>query len=310
MPLDPQVETLLDQIAAFGAPPLNEGSVEDARQLARVLATLDGDPEPVSKVEDAIVPGPNGEIPVRIYTSAGGPQQRPVVLWFHAGGGVIGDLETADRSCRKLANRTDALIVSVDYRLAPEHRFPAGIDDCWTVTRWFAENAGAYGGDQRRIAVAGDSMGGTFAAVVAQLAAHSGVLPLRHQLLIYPFTDLTLSHPSIDKYAEGYLVTRALMQWFADQYLGRDGDAKDPLASPLHAPDVSGSAPATVIIPEFDPAYDEALAYVEKLQTAGVPVHALEYEGMIHVFFAFGGVLDRAREVMDFCGTVLRSALA
>ena len=151
-------------------------------------------------------------------------------------------------------------------------------------------------------------MGGTFAAVVAQLAATTPELKLRHQLLVYPFTDLTLTHESMDTYGDGHLLTRSLMQWFADQYLG-DADPKDPLASPLHASDVSGVAPATVLVAEFDPARDEAVAYAEKLQAAGVPTQLIEYEGMIHVFFALSGMLSRANVAMDACAAVLREAL-
>jgi acetyl esterase len=307
-PLDPQVEVLLEQMASTGSRPVNEVPVEEGRQLARLLALLDGDPEPVEFVDELVIPGAAGDIGARMYRP-GGVGSRPVLAWFHAGGGVIGDLETADRSCRKLANRTGGAVLSVDYRRAPEHRFPAAVEDCWAATRWLAAHATELGGDPDRMAVGGDSMGGTFAAVVAQLAARSGDPILRHQLLVYPFTDLTLSHPSIDQFADGYLLTKALTQWFIDHYLGPRGDAKDPLASPLFAEHVDGVAPATIVIAECDPARDEGLLYGEKLRDADVPVEMLYYEGMIHVFFAFGGVLDRATEAMDAVAAALRAAL-
>ena len=309
VPVDPQVQALLEQLASSGQRPVNELPIDEARAVAGMLAPFDGEPEPVAAVEDRRIPGAAGEIAVRVYRATPEASGLPVVAWFHAGGGVIGDLETADRSCRKLANRTGAAIVSVDYRRAPEHRFPAAIDDCWAVTAWLARHGAELGADPRRLAVGGDSMGGTFAAVVAQRAAREGGPALRHQLLIYPFTDLTLSHPSMEEYAEGYLLTKPLMQWFVAHYLGPDGDPTDPRASPLYATRIEGVAPATLVVAELDPARDEAVAYGEKLRRAGVPVDVVRCNGMIHVFFALGGVLDRASEVMDHSAAALRAAL-
>jgi acetyl esterase len=309
MPLDPQVQSLLDQFAAPGQAPLNEIPVEEGRQVALLLATFDGEPEAVDTVEDRAVPGPGGEIPVRVYRPAR-TDPLPVVAWFHAGGAVVGDLETADRTCRKLANRSGALIVSVDYRRAPEHRFPAAVNDCWTVTRWIADHASELGGDPHRLAVGGDSVGGGFAAAVAQRAAREGAPALRHQLLVCPFLDMTLQHPSMDEYADGYLVTKVLIGWFADHYLGPDGDPTDLRASPLLAPGPTGCAPATIVTAEFDPARDEAIEYAKKLTGDGVPVVVDHYDGMIHIFFALGGVVDRAEEAMTRSAGALRAALA
>jgi acetyl esterase len=309
MPLDPQVQALLERMASSGQKSIDEIPIDEGRAVGRMLALFDGDPEPVAAVEDRRIPGPAGDIVVRVYRPTEEATALPAVAWFHAGGGVIGDLDTADRSCRKLANRSGAAIVSVDYRRAPEHRFPAAIDDCWAVTRWLARHGGELGLDPSRLAVGGDSMGGTFAAVVAQRAAREGGPALRHQLLIYPLTDLTLSHPSVAEYADGYLVTRSLLRWFVGHYLGPDGNAEDPLASPLHAARVDGVAPATLVIAEFDPSRDEAVAYGERLRHAGVPVDVVRADGMIHVFFALGGVLDRASEIMDHAAAALRAAL-
>jgi acetyl esterase/lipase len=310
MAVDPQVQALLEQLAASGQRPIDELPIDEARTVAAMLAPFDGEPEPVAAVEDRTISTRDGAIAVRIYRARESAASLPIVAWFHAGGGVIGDLDTADRTCRKLANRTGAAIVSVDYRRAPEHRFPAAIDDCWTVTLWLAHHGAELGLDPARIAVGGDSMGGTFAAVVAQRAAREGGPALRHQLLVYPFTDLTLSHPSIGTYADGYLLTRSLMRWFVDHYLGPDVDRSNPLVSPLHAESVDGVAPATLIIAELDPARDEAVAYGEKLRRAGVPVDVVHCEGMIHVFFALGGMIDRAHEIMDQAAAALCAALA
>lgn len=309
MRVDPQVQALLVQLAEAGQPPLNESTVEDARTVGRLLASLDAPPEPVAAVRDDTVPGPAGAVAVRIYRPSPDEAALPVVVWFHAGGGVIGDLDTADSCCRRLANRTGALVVSVDYRRGPEDPFPAAVDDCWAVTQWLGGHAEQLGGDRSRIAVGGDSMGGAFAAVVARRAARDGSPALRHQLLVYPMTDATLSQPSVDELAEGFLLTRDLCEWFYDHYLGPDVDRQDPDASPLHADDLAGCAPATILIADVDPVRDEGLAYGQKLRAAGVDVDVVRYDGMIHVFFAFGAVIDRANEAMDRAAAALAEAL-
>ena len=304
MPLDPQIEALLAQFAGAGRPPLHEGTVDEARAVARLLVALDAPPEEVVEIHDRHIAG----VPVRVYRPAPGPL--PVLAWFHAGGGVIGDLDTADSCCRRLANRSGAVVVSVDYRRGPEHRFPAAVDDCWSVTRWLGERASELGGDRGRLAVGGDSMGGTFAAVVARRAAEHRAPTLRHQLLVYPMTDATLSLPSVDDFADGYILTKDLCEWFYGHYLGPDVDRRHPDASPLHAVDLSGCAPATILVAEADPVRDEIVAYAKKLTDAGVPVDVEHHEGMTHVFFALGGVLDRASDAMDRAGRALRNALA
>jgi acetyl esterase len=201
-------------------------------------------------------------------------------------------------------------VVSVGYRLAPEHPFPAAPDDCRAVTQWIAAHAAELGADAARLAVGGDSAGGNLAAVVAQWAAAEGGLRLRHQLLVYPATDLTLSYPSQDENGDGYLLTKEAMAWFVDLYLGPTGDAKDPLASPLHADSMEGVAPATIITAEFDPLRDEGAAYGDKLRAAGVAVDVLPYDGMIHGFFAMGSVVARGLAAVDDAGARLRAALA
>jgi acetyl esterase len=222
---------------------------------------------------------------------------------------VIGDLDTADGMARTLCNRSGAVVVSVDYRLAPEHRFPAAADDCLAATRWVAEHSAELDVDPSRLAVGGDSAGGNLAAVVALRCRDEGGPALRHQLLLYPVTDCTATQPSHDENAEGYLLTHATMVWFIDHYLG-DGDQKDPLASPLFADDLSGLAPATVITTELDPLRDEGEAFAARLRDAGVPISATRYDGQIHGFASMLGVLDDAGKVLDEVGAALRASLA
>ena len=240
MPVDPSIQVLLDSMAGSDTPDLSEMSVSDARAMMAMLTVIDGEPEPVDDVTTRMIPGPDGDITVRIYRNSGADPQ-PVLVWYHGGGWVIGDLESADPTSRKLANRSGAVVVSVDYGLAPEHPFPAAVDDCWAALEWVAGHASSIGGDPARLAVGGDSAGGNLAAVVAVKAAQCGEPTLRHQLLVYPAVDLTASHPSIDANGEGYLLTKKSMVWFMDHYLG-DADPKGTLASPLYVDDLSGVA--------------------------------------------------------------------
>jgi acetyl esterase len=229
-------------------------------------------------------------------------------VWYHGGGFVIGDLESADRTCRKLAIGTGALVVSVDYRLAPEHPFPAGPDDCFAALRWIVDNAASLGGDSSRLAVGGDSAGGNLAAVVALQARDQGVA-LRHQLLVYPVTDCTMSSTSYDENAEGYLLTRDSMDWFVVHYLSAGADAKDPRVSPLYADDLRGVAPALVITAEFDPLRDEGEAYAERLRDAGVEVETRRFDGQVHGFFGLGTITPVANEAVDLAIAKVKAAL-
>ena len=289
---------------------LSEMSVEEARAVIVMLAAADGEPEPVESTEDRTIPGPVGDIPVRLYRSA--DPTGAILIWYHGGGWVIGDLETADPTARKLANRTGALVVSVDYRLAPEHPYPAAVDDAWATLQWVAEHGAELGGDPARIAVAGDSAGGNLAAIVSVRARDAGIA-LRHQLLVYPATDLTLSHPSIDENGEGHLLTKTGMTWFVEHYLGppsERGDLdKQPNVSPLYTPDLAGVAPATVITAGFDPLRDEGRAYAAALTEAGVAVDELRYPTMIHGFISMGGVTTVTNEALDAAGASLRRSL-
>jgi acetyl esterase len=305
MPLDPGTKAMLDQLAEAGGPTLRDAGVEQGRQMLQMMAMLDGDPAEVARVENLTI---NGNIPARVYaTTTGSPL--PILVWYHGGGFVIGDLETADRTCRKLAIGTGALVVSIEYRLAPEDPFPAGPDDCFSALRWIVENATDLGGDASRVAVGGDSAGANLAAVTALQARDEG-LPLRYQLLVYPVADCTMSSSSYEENAEGYLLTRDSMDWFIGHYLSGGAEAKHPRVSPLYADDMRGTAPALVVTAEFDPLRDEGEAYAERLRDAGVEVEARRYDGQVHGFFGLGSITPVAGEALDHAIDKLKSALA
>ena len=308
MPLDPQARTFLDQLAAMGAPPVTESTPLEVRAGMAAMAAFNGQPEQRAVTEDRTIPGPAGPIPVRVYRPEGdGPF--PVIAFFHGGGFVIGDLETHDGPCQQLATRVPAVVVAVDYRLAPEHPFPAAVDDCFAATRWVSENAVSLGADPSRLAVAGDSAGGNLSAVVAVRARDAGAPAIAFQLLVYPATDLTRSFPSHAENGEGYLLTTELMEWFMGHYLGPDTDRRQPDASPLFVDDLSGLPPALVITAEFDPLRDEGEAYADKLRQAGVDARASRYDGMIHAFFGMDAVFDASRKAVDEAVAALQNAL-
>ncbi|MHB1444163.1 MAG: alpha/beta hydrolase [Acidimicrobiales bacterium] len=308
MPLDPEAQTFLDGLAQAGARSAAETSPEEMRAGYALLSAL-GLPvaEPAS-TEDRLIPGPTGDIPVRIYR----PQTEgthPVVVFFHGGGFVIGGLDTHDPLCQQLSSRVPAVVVSVDYRLAPEHPFPAAVEDCWAATQWVAANAAGLGADPGRLAVAGDSAGGNLAAVVAIRARDAGSPPVSFQLLIYPTTDATGSHPSIEENGQGYFLTAETMAWFQGHYLGADGDRNHPDASPLFVEDLSGLAPAFIVTAEYDPLRDEGEAYGRRLEEAGVATKVRRYDGMIHAFFQLDAVIPAAASAITDAVDALRQAL-
>jgi acetyl esterase len=281
---------------------------EARRVQSEQLAALALEPEPVARVEDRTVPGPAGDVPVRVYWPEGeGPL--PVIVYFHGGGWVMCGLDTHDASCRSLTNGVGAVVVSVDYRLAPEHRFPAAVDDCYAVTAWVAEHAAELGADPDRLAVAGDSAGGNLGAVVALVARDRGGPPLRFQLLVYPVIDGTMASASYRDNAEGYFLTADGMAWYWDQYVPAPADRSAPHASPIAAADLSGLPPALVVTAEYDPLRDEGEAYGRRLQEAGVPCDVRRYDGMFHGFFAVRDVLPAAKEANDVAHAALREAL-
>src|SRR5213594_4621978 len=309
MPLDPEAKALLEQMTAV-VRPFDELSVEEARAAIATLSAAAGEGEAVARVENRTVPGPRGEIPVRVYTPEG-RAPFPVLVYFHGGGWVIGNLETHDGLCRHLANAAGALVVSVDYRLAPEHPFPAPGEDAYTATRWVAANAAVIGGDARRIAVGGDSAGGNLAAVVSLMARDRGGPPLVFQLLVYPVTDTPSANTaSYRENAEGYFLTAKMMHWFWNHYCGKKPDLSDPYLCPLRARDLKRLPPALVITAEFDPLRDEGEAYAARLREADVPVTSKRYPGMIHGFFGMGAVLTQARAATKEAAEALRAAFA
>ena len=309
MPLDPQAKAVLDQFASMGGPQLHEMSVAQARELILGMVALAGKPESAARIENRTVPGPAGEIPVRIYAPVG-TAPFPVLVYFHGGGWVIGNLDTHDGICRSLANRVGCLVVSVDYRLAPEHPFPAAPEDCYAATRWLAEHAGSLGGDKGRIAVGGDSAGGNLAAVVALMARDRGGPKLAFQLLVYPATDTDFETRSYRENSEGYFLTRADMVWFWNHYAPRDEDRRNPYAAPLRAASLRGLPPALVITAEFDPLCDDGNAYAARLREDGVPVRLSQQDGLIHGFFQMGAVIDRGRASVDEASRALKDAFA
>lgn len=303
MPLHPEYDALLRQAAAANVPPLIELPPAAARRMFREMQPAA--PEvPVAAVVDADADG----VPVRVYRPAGdGPF--PVVMMFHGGGWVLGDLETADCQSREVCNGAGVVVASVDYRLAPEHRCPAAAEDCYRATAWTAGHAAEFDGDARRLAVAGDSAGGNLAAVVAQLARDRGGPAIAFQLLVYPVTDGRLNTPSFRENAEGYLLTAESMRWFWNQYAPSTEERLHPCASPLLATDLSNLPPALVMTAQFDPLRDEGEAYAAALGAAGVAAETIRYDGFIHGFFGQTRTIAAARPAMDKACGALRDAL-
>jgi acetyl esterase len=307
MPLDPQARTLLDAMAALNLPDVSTLSPTEARRLsAERRARLP--PGPDARVHDAVVPSAHGGVPVRIYKPLAGGSALPVLVWFHGGGFVLGGVKESDSECRDLATQTGCAVVSVEYRLAPEHPFPAAPDDCFAATKWVAEHAAELGVDASRIAVGGDSAGGSLAAAVALMARDRGGPKLVFQLLVYPVTDqVSLETKSHQENAEGYFLTRRAIFWFREQYLPRADDRHDPYASPLIAA-LEGLPPAFVLTAEYDPLRDEGEAYAARLEGAGVPVVMRRYEGLIHGFFSMRAYLDQGKVAMADAASALGRA--
>jgi acetyl esterase len=306
--IDPEARAYLEATAALGLPPIWEQGAEDARRaVIERYPELAGPLEPVERVENRFIPGPAGPLAVRAYTPLGaGADPLPAVVYFHGGGWVTGNLDTHDCACHGTANRAGCLVVAVDYRCAPEHRFPAAVEDAWAAVQWLAEHGSEIGADPARLAVCGDSAGGNLAAVVALRARDRGGPRLAAQLLLYPVIDHNLETTSYRANATGYGLTREAMRWYWQQYLGEAGDGQVPEASPLRAADHSGLAPALVVVCQLDPLLDEGLAYAAKLEAAGVPVELVVEKGMIHGHFRMPAVMSRARKSWDDCGRFLR----
>jgi len=304
MPVHPQYRVFLDHIAAAGRSANPDPPLAERRANYRAMQPVAPD-IPVAHIEERRIPGPGGEIPVRIYTPPGkGPF--PAFMHFHGGGWVIGDLDTVDALSREICRLAHCVVVAVDYRLAPEHRFPAAADDCYTATQWVSSNAAALDVDAGRIAVGGDSAGGNLAAVVSLMARDRNGPPIVFQVLVVPVLDADFDTASYRENADGYLLTRATMEWFWDHYCPGRADRAHPYASPIRAPDLSGLPPALVMTAEFDPLRDEGKAYARALEVAGVPSEYVEFEGFIHVFYPMFHVLPVGRAGVDKVAAALR----
>ena len=309
MPIAPPLQEFLDHAATLELPPLEEQPLELLRVGAQAFADAGAKPpEPVARIEDLALDLDTGRVPVRVYGPAITDAPLPIVAYFHGGGWVFMGIETHDRICRRLANAAGALVVSVEYRLAPEHPFPAPLDDCLAATRWLAARGAELGGDPSRLAVAGDSAGGNLSAAVALRARTDGP-PLAAAALVYPVCDAGCDTASYDTNRDGYLLTAHDMRWFWRCYLGLDGDPADPVASPLRAADLAGLPPTLVVTAEYDPLRDEGEAYAGRLAAAGVPVEARRFDGMLHGFLGMDALVPEAEEAMALVGAFLKARL-
>ena len=304
MPVDPQAQAVLDRAAAAGLPPLHTITPEEARANFALQAREAG-PE-VGKVEDRNIPGPAGGLDVRIYHPEG-PGPFGVLVWFHGGGWVLGDLDSTDCSCRHMTNRAGCVVVSVDYRLAPETKFPGNLEDCLAATEWVAANAASLNVDVGRIAVGGASAGGNLAGGLALMARGRGGPSIVHQLLVYPVVGRDFDTESHMQCAEGFGLTRASMMWFWQHYLATDADGANPYAAMDQAQDLSGLPPALVITAEYDPLRDEGERYARRLEEAGTPVVCTRYDGMTHGFFSSPKALDKGDAAIDEASAALRA---
>ena len=280
----------------------------DRAARADVMAEMAGPIQEVARVQDRAIPGPKQPIPVRVYWPETG-RNLPGLVYYHGGGWVFGTLDSIDRTMRALTNASGCVVISVDYRLAPEHQFPAAMEDADAALRYVAEHAEEFGVDPNRIAAGGDSAGGNLAAVVCLAARDRGGPQVAFQLMVYPVTDYGDNRPSSREFAEGYLLTSAMMDYFWAHYLARPQDGQHPHASPLKAKSLAGLPPAMVITAECDPIRDQGEAYAHRLKESGVAVELKRYEGAIHAFFNLAGVIDSGRQAIEDAGAALRKAL-
>jgi acetyl esterase len=312
MPLDPQVQAVLDTVKEANLPELWELTPDQARAEYRKRANrlkIDVD---IHHSEDRRIKGPGSDIPIRIYTprELKPGEKLPVLVWYHGGGYVIGDLDTHDSVCRALANETDCIVVAVDYRLAPESKFPAAVDDCKAALKWVAAHASEFNADAKRIAVGGDSAGANLAAVVSILARDAGAPKISFQLLLYPATAPEPETKSHHAFAEGYLLTRKTITWFFSHYVRTPKDMKDFRYAPLETDDLSSLPPALIVVAGYDPLRDEGIKYAEALIHAGNSVRLSNYEGMVHGFFLMGGAIDAARRAISESASMMRDAFS
>lgn len=309
MKLDPDAQLLLDAAIKAGRPAVETLTPVAARKMMRDLRAALKQPQPaVAEARDISIPGPHGAIPARLYRSHApkADEAQPALVYFHGGGWVFGDIETHDNLCRSLTNAGDCTVISVDYRLAPEHKFPKALDDCWAAVKWTAANAAALSVDPSRVAVGGDSAGGNLAAAVCQMAVREGALRLTYQVLFYPTVDLSLGHDSFKRAGTGFNLTLAAMTWFRDLYLNDGKEADDWRASPLRAQDLKSLPPAYVTTAGCDPLCDEGEAYAKLLERNGVPVKFRHFPGQMHGFAAMSGFVAAADQALADVGAELK----
>jgi len=309
--MDLQMQVLMRLIEMLRVPPMHAGTVEHARAtMDRSAPTLDFEPRAGVSVTHTTVAGAAGRLRVRAYTPAGAQRASaaPGLIYFHGGGWVVGSLDSHDRVCRVLADEAGVVLVAVDYRLAPEHPFPAAADDAIAAARAIFANAGAFGIDPARVAVAGDSAGGNLSAVVAQALRDDARRPV-FQALVYPGTDMTRSMPSHAQFRESFFLSKDASDWYLERYMGKSGAEREPRASPLFASDVSRLPPALVVTAGFDPLRDEGRAYADKMGAAGVSVEHVLVEGMPHGFLTLGGALSEAARIVRLVADRVRAAV-
>lgn len=321
VPVDPQMQDVLDALLAFEAPPLhtvdpfNGRSLPSAQDAAAAVLAGRGEPalEPVGRISHILVPGLDGnEILVRLYYPMEmGTEPLPVLVYFHGGGFVIANLNTYDSSCRALANAAGCIVASVNYRLAPENPFPAAVNDAFAATQYFLSSAGAIGGDPAKVAVAGESAGGNLATVTCLRARDEGALMPIHQLLVYPYVALAPegeAAESVETFASAIPLGAPALEWFLSFYLADQADVTNPYVSPILAPDLSGIPAVTLVQAEIDPLLSQGTVYADSLEASGVTVERMLYEGVTHEFFGLGAVVDKAKDAVDFAAAGLMTA--
>ena len=312
MTLDPGAQRVLEMVANSGLPKYEDVDPATARTLySKGRAVMQPDPQEVAETRDLSAPGPAGPIPLRLYRPIGSSPEDvlPVLIYYHGGGFVIGDIETHDGVCRHLANASKCAVISVHYRLAPEHKFPAAVEDAFATAQWVADQERSLNLDTSRIAVGGDSAGGNLSTVVCLLARDAGQPKIAFQMLLYPGTDLSMSLPSQQRLAEGYLLTKYNQRWFLDHYTRSEEDKADWRASPLRAPSLKGLPPAYIMTAGYDPVSDDGIVYGERLQKEGVQVAMRHFENQIHGFLTMGRIIPDSAVALDEAGAALRKAL-
>jgi acetyl esterase len=311
MPVHPQAQGFLDQME--GQPNAHQMSLEDARAMMDGFNALAGSPPEVASVDDRDIPGPGGALRIRVYRPAGTAESDhdlPATVYYHAGGFVMGSLDSHDTMCRKLANGAGCVVVAVDYRRSPEHKFPAPVDDAFAALQWVASHGTELRADPSRLAVAGDSVGGGLATIVSILARDAGGPPIRLQVMVYPDVDWQFASPSWTEFAHGYFVTIDVARWLRELYFECEEDWSDFRASPLRCPDLSGLPPALLLYPEYNVARSDMEEYGRRLEAAGVPTKVSMYDGMLMGWWCMGSFIDAANDAIDEVTDALRSALA